>query len=174
MLSRPDQAAGHTTTAGEWATLLDEIDARGIVARGSRPTNSAGVTTTETSVVRLDNVALKASRLYVVRTNAIQVFSTVAGDTVKVNLRYTTTGVAATTASTILATTYERAHVAGGAGGGAIMFFEYLPVQVSDVALSVLLTLTRNTGTGTVNLLANIDMFIEAFGADPGDTGIDL
>lgn len=171
--ARPAEPAGHTTTGGEWTTILDEIDLRGIVARANRPTNSTGTTTSEIGVVRLDNVAIKANRLYVVRTNGLDMFSTVAGDTIKVNIRYSTSGVA-TTSSTLLVSDYERAHVAGGAGGGTMTIYEDLPVQGSDTTMSILLSFLRNTGTGTCTLLANIKMFVEAHGSDPGDTGVDL
>lgn len=172
--SRPTLEAGAYPTGTEVEQIVDEIDQRGIIARANRTTNSTGFTTSETSVVRLDSVLIKANRLYVVHTNAIQMFSTVSGDTIKVNIRYTTDSTSATTSSTVLITGYERAHVAGSAGGGMMTLYDDLAVATADYRLSVLLTGTRNTGTGTCNLLANIKMFVSAFGDDPGDAGFDL
>jgi hypothetical protein len=155
--------------------LANESNARGIMKRGGRNSNSAGVTTTETGVLRLDGILIPASRVYVLDFSPIQVFSTVSGDTVKALVRYSTSG-NATTASTVLnATGYiERAHVSGTAGGGTFTIVERLPVVGSDTTYSIILTVIRNSGSGSVNLLAPIEVRVIAYGNDPGDSGVAL
>lgn len=176
MLSRPTELPGHVTTGAEWKAILDELDARGVFKRGNRAANSTGATTTEIGVLRVDAIVVPANRLCLVETSGIQVFSTVAGDTIKANVRYATGGSAATTSSTLLTTNgyIERAHSGGGAGGGMITISENLPVAGSDTTYSIILTLVRNGGTGTVNLLGPIELRVVGHGSDPGDTGTDL
>lgn len=174
--TRPSEPAGHATQASEWTKVLDEIDFRGVFKRGNRSTNSSGATTTETGVLRVDGIVVPASRLAYVKSSGIQVFSTVAGDTVKANVRYATGGVLATTTSTLLTANgyVSRAHVSGGAGGDTFTINEKLPVVGANTTYSIILTLIRNTGTGTVNLLGPIELYVEASGADPGNSGVSL
>lgn len=147
-----------------------------VIARGRRTSNSTG-TTTEVGVLRIDDIAIASGRLYRVYTNEIGVDSTVATDVIRLNLRYTTDGSTPSTSSTLL--TLSQGYQANAAQGeytsvGAV----YVPGSAET--LSVLLTVSRAAGTGTVIATAGTgapgpcDLYIEDLGVDPGDVGVDI
>ena len=163
--------AGQTVTAG---TLNDSVTA--VIARAYRSTNSSG-TTTEVGVVRLDDTPITAGRLYRVYTNSVGVDSSVANDGVRLNLRYTTDGTTPTPSSTVL-TISQTIQTNIAAAEYVVVDATYTPA--SNETLSVLLTVSRATGSGTVLATGGsgapgpIELYIEDMGDDPGDTGTEL
>ncbi len=152
-----------------WATLPGTV-----VARGNR-TTSSGTTTSEVGVLRLDDVPLKQGQMYLVQTSALSIASTTSGDGIGATLRYTIDGSTPDpTASTRLASVHA---LAGGSSPALPLIGKYIPA--ADLSFSVVLTIVRWSGTGTVQMFADanhpdIDLMIIAAGADPGDTGTDI
>lgn len=160
-----------STTLGALAAYIDDTRT-GVLARGKRTSNSSGATT-EIGVLRLDDIPISSGHLIYVCTSAIRIFSTVASDDVAAVLRYTTDGSTPTTSSTEAGRAIAK--VSGASvdrGGWVAPSGSYTPA--GDETLSVLLSVVRTNGTGTVNLLANMELFIVDLGIDPGDTGTDL
>jgi hypothetical protein len=146
-----------------------------VIARGRR-TSSPTQITAETGVLRIDDVPITGGRLYWIGTGPVGLDVAVAGDTVRISLRYTTNGATPTTASTLL--TFAQADVAdAGASTSLPVGAFYAPP--ADQTLSVLLTHSRSAGAGgVVGAVAGtdfpIDLYIVDCGVDPGDTGTDI
>jgi hypothetical protein len=160
--------AGDIPSAEDWA-----LATRRAIARGRRTSNSSG-TTTEVGVIRLDDVQLKADRLYAIEVCNIILASTVTTDTVAVNVRCTTDGSTPTTASTNLG--FVRADA--DSPGTSLSLTRFYPAAADDL-LSILVTVARAAGTGSVSITANgtvnpLDVVIWDLGDDPGDTGVDI
>lgn len=145
----------------------------GIIARGGPRTTASTTTTTEVGVLRIDNIPVSVGRLYRVWTSAIIFNSTVANDLIEARLRVSTSG-AATTASTQLNGLVENAHSAGSSQKTKSFTAPWVPAA-SGVA-SVLLSVARSLGTGSVSLIGQtgypIDLVVEDCGLDPGNTGV--
>jgi hypothetical protein len=164
------------------ATLNDmsaELAARsraglGSVARANRTTSSSS-TTSETGVLRLDNVPVSAGREYRIWTSPMIFQSTVAGDLVNAHIRYNTAGTA-TTGSTQLTGLVDTANSASGPQKTKGLTALWVPPTTGLV--SILLSVSRDGGTGSVALNASspypIDLVVEDAGADPGNTGVVL
>lgn len=161
--------------SGDKPTAQDMTNAtaQGVIARARRLTSSAGATTTELGVLRIDGIVARANRMLVIETSALILFSTVAADHCAARIRVSTAGVA-TTASTPLGTAI---------GYSGTTFSTAIPIIVpyypggTDQTISVILTVARNNGTGTSSLLINaasptIDLMVLDLGTDPGDTGV--
>lgn len=144
------------------------------IARGRRESNST-TTTTEVGVLRLDDHAVIAGVSYTVHTSAVLPFSSVANDYIGVNVRYTTDGSTPSTASTAMIATQMRCT---GAGGNETSKITVGYVPATDLTLSLLLTISRVSGTGSVGLTgsatAPIELFLDSAGWDPGDSGTDV
>lgn len=147
-----------------------------IVGRHRRTTNSTG-TTSEVSVVRIDGMQVFAGHAYRVKLASAIFVSTVANDIVRAPVYYTTNGTSATTGSTLMGiiaqTDVENTSWVPVQPG------ELLYVPASTHLLSVLLTVARAAGTGTVSITAvspnnPLDFYVEDLGTDPGDTGVNL
>lgn len=161
--------------SGSRALAADVVAAaRKIVGRARRLSNSS-TTTSEIGVLRLDDVELLADHVYEIQTSSLLVTSSVANDIVHVKLRYTTDGSTPSTSSTLLTQSGERIEVTAS-GGYTQAIGTYAPS--SDEALSVLLTVARNSGTGNVSInyasVAPIEILVIDLGEDPGDTGVDI
>jgi hypothetical protein len=155
------------------AQYMDDIRT-GVIARGRRLTTSS-TTTTEIGVLRIDDIPITGGRGYKISTSCISMQTTVANDIVIANVRYTTDGSTPTTASTALGGV--GVVVTNPAFGMAHPFIGYY-YPTADETLSVLLTVTRASGTGNVSLGASatqpIDLFVEDAGVDSGDVGVDI
>jgi hypothetical protein len=145
-----------------------------IIARGNR-TTSSGTTTSEVGVLRLDDVPLIAGQLYLIMTSSLALNSTTSGDAIGGTLRYTTDG------STPNATSSARlasVHALAGSSSPALpLVAKFVPA--SNLAFSVVLTVVRWSGSGTVSMIADanhpdIDLMIISSGAAPADTGTDI
>lgn len=150
----------------------------GVIARGIRTTNSTG-TTTEVGVLRIDDIPVFEGRLYRVALATSCIYgSTAANDLLEGRLYYSLTG-AAVVGTNMFGTLSIETRTAGGAqySDGTTTF---LPSPVATGAgtgtLSVLFSVLRTVGAGTVSIPANttypVHMIVEDLGVDPGDTGV--
>lgn len=148
----------------------------GVIARGKRITASTG-TTTEVGVLRIDGIPLSAGKTYRIATGALLLDTTVNNDTVDVRIRYDTTGSSATTSSTTIPGGLCRRRLADNAVAetGQITL-TYTPT--ADETLSAMLTVGRFAGSGTVVIFADAtattELFVEDYGTDTGDQGVDI
>jgi hypothetical protein len=161
--------AGEIADPGQYNT-----DVKKLVGRARRITNSS-TTTTEVAVLQLDGIAVKAGRAYLIETNPVGVDTSVANDGGRLVIRYATGGATAAISSTTLDLAQQVIPNAAHS--------EHFPVgalypAASDDTLSILLTVARSTGSGSVGLLADptfpLDLLVWDCGVDPGDTGIVL
>lgn len=173
----PTVQVGVVTTAdvNNLATYLDNTRT-GILAIGVRTTNSSTTTTsTGIGVLRLDGIPIAAGHRIEMKTNSIPLHSTVVGDIVRATIYYTTDGSTPTTSSTALNdaqlsvanTTFPNTGITSGT---------YTPA--SNQTLSVLLGVSRQSGSGNSQLLGSaafpIELTVVDLGIDTGDVGVDL
>lgn len=164
---------GQTFAADEAAELQNRL-----LARGRRDTSSSGsASTTPVPVIRLDDIPVSAGAAITVRGTGLHTTSTVAGDGVQVEIRYTTDGSTPTAGSTVLpgSRVYNRVGVLNSAET-KVLETTYVPATAQT--LSLLLCVLRSAGTGTVTLFANatdvLELKVIYEGTDPTDTGTDL
>jgi len=150
------------------------IKAGAIIGRGRRLSNSS-TTTTEIGVLEVDDIPIKAGRIYKVETSSLLLTTSVANDIVVARLRMTTDGSTPSTSSTLLTQSAERVEVTAN-GGYTHVVGTYAPTV--DETLSILLSVGRGAGTGNVGInfasAVPIEVWITDAGVDPGDTGVDL
>jgi len=144
-----------------------------VVARGDRQTNSTAASA-EQSVLRLDNVPLVNGRVYWIGTNPLVTDVTVNNDAPRVFIRINTAGTA-TTASTNIALNQSRT---ADQTIGELLSVGLMYTPGATVTASILLSHSRASGTGNVQILGSstipIQMWVVDLGDDPGDTGVDL
>jgi hypothetical protein len=146
---------------------------RGLIVRSRRVTPSAGSgSSTAVGVRRVDNIAGRAGQALTVETSTLHPTSTNPGDNIRVEIRYSTSGVA-TTASPVLpgAQAYEAF------GNTTNLKTTYTPV--GNETISLLLCVARDTGVGTATLYADAtlrftEIYVRDEGVDPGNTGTDV
>lgn len=164
-----------TDSANDHEDRLDSLETAAVLkAVGIRNSNSS-TTTTEIGVLRIDDIPILSGHRYKIETNSITLHSSVANDVVRATIRYTTDASTPTTSSTQLCdaqlsavnTTFPATSIASGS---------YVPG--SNQTLSVLLTVSRQTGTGNAQLLGSatfpIELYINDLGPDSGDVGVDV
>lgn len=169
----PTYAVGQRWTAEVAEGLLNATGK--MIARGERTSASSATSgTTELGVLRIDNLSLQAGFAYEVRTGNMRYDLSVATDRAKAVLRYNSSGTA-TTASTEIGR-WESASSGDLNSGGPVLGYIYPSTNVT--AGSVLLSIVRASGTGTITAMADtghgIQLFVTAYGEDPGDTGVDI
>jgi hypothetical protein len=165
-------------TAGEVVTA-DKLNraTEKIIARGRRTTTSSNSTGTAVAILRLDDIAIRGGYLYAIRTNALALSTSVANNTIRAQIHYTTDGSTPTTSSSILpgGVTQQVPESTTQSDNSSIMAL-YAPG--SDETLSLLLSVNRSTGSGNGFIFADstnvMDMWVEQIGLDPGDSGVDL
>lgn len=161
------------TGATGWVELLSTGS---IVSHGHRITNSAGSTTTVVGVLRLDDVPVKMGRVYKIQTSQLHLLSTVADDHVEARITYTTDGSPAGIASTTLPGGRSQGRLSVNAGFGEDRSIQTLYSPPSDLDLSLLLCVRRDSGSGSASIAGTSDfeirMWVEDCGVDPGDTGV--
>lgn len=156
------------------AQYVDEIRT-GVIARGKRSTTSTGASAAQ-GVLRIDGVPLVGGRMYRIYTATWTVLSTVAADRATVGLTYTTTGTAATTASSILRrwNSAAIASIIDGLSGDIAAVY----VPSVDETLSVMLYHQRLSGTGVITMVGSpgfeVELYVEDCGVDTGDVGVDI
>jgi hypothetical protein len=143
--------------------------------RGHRTTDSSTTSAgTELGVIRIDDLDLKAGKVYWVRTGNLRPDISVTTDRVKANLRYSSAGSATNSSTEIgrwesLATSIDLNSVAPITG----MIYPTADEPTASVRLSIV----RVSGSGVMFLEADpnhgIQLFVHCLGDDPGDTGID-
>jgi hypothetical protein len=158
-----------------WLQIDPPLGPQGMIKRANRTTSSS-TTTTEVGVLRLDGIPIKNGRVYKLCTAGLILNSTVAGDLIEIRIRGNTAG-QATTGSTQFGSLADSSQSASASQ--KVQSVQAIWVGVADVTLSVLLSIARVTGTGTVGIPVtaptyNIDMWVEDLGPDPTDTGNDV
>lgn len=147
----------------------------GCVAFGRRTNASSGSTTAEVGVLRLDNIPVYQGRRYKITTSPLNMFSTIAGDLMNAHIRVSTTA-AATTASTQLTGLVESAFTSAASQRTQCLNVTYTPA--ASGTLSVLLSISRDSGTGTVTIAGATnyptDLVVEDIGPDPVSTVVSL
>jgi hypothetical protein len=161
--------------SGSRALASDVVAAaKKIVARGRRLSNST-TTTSEVGVLRLDDIEVLGDHIYEISTSSLLLGTSVANDIVLARLRYTTDGSTPSTSSTLLTQAGERIEVTAN-GAYTQVVGTYAPA--SDETLSVLLSVTRTSGSGSVGInygsAVPIELYVIDLGEDPGDTGVDI
>lgn len=158
------------------ATPSDAVSTRlGIIARGLRTTTST-TTTTEVGVLRIDNIPVFGGRMYRVQLATTPIFnSTILNDLMEGRFYYSLTG-AATIASTLCgAISIESRSASGQQYTDGVCGYIASPT-VSPALMSVLFSVARTAGAGTVSIIASanypVHMVVEDIGPDPGNTGI--
>jgi len=146
----------------------------GVIKRGQRITASS-TTTTEVGVLRVDDVPVYAGRAYKVWTSPLILDTSVANDVARAHLRYTEDGSLPATSDTQLQAAHGvLANITSGES--RVVVANYSPA--ADGLLSVLLSVSRVSGTGNISISASatfpIDLVVEDMGLDPGDVGVDI
>lgn len=170
-----DIVAGNLILASETREALDER-AYGLLQRARRTSNSSTSTsTTPVNVLRLDDLPITGGRAYLIQTSALVLHSSNATDVARAALYYTTNGSTPTSSSTLLAITQKTVSATANPPT-SVLSVMYFPTV--DETLSLLLTVSRQAGAGSVDILAGtgfpIDIYVHDMGVDPGDTGVDL
>lgn len=176
-------SGGDTADGPAWiGALADDADAgllvqltklpKGIVAWGNRTSNST-TTTTEIGVLRIDNIPIISGRAYRIWSSPMQVYSNVANDVVRAQVRGNTGGVA-TTGSGQIGNSVSNVQTATGTSFPDSRVLTEIYNSVVTGSLSVLLTVARTTGTGNAQILAGMDLVVEDIGLSQGDTGVDI
>jgi len=148
---------------------------RGIIARANR-SSSSSATTSEVGVLRLDNIPIAAGRSYNIWVSPFVVHSTVANDVVRARLRFSTSG-AATTSSSLL--DMWQTSIANTVNPPSASLEAKLE-SGTNLNVSVLLTIARQSGTGNASIISGsgpdleIDLIVEDMGLNVPDTGVDL
>lgn len=163
--------AGQTLTA---AAL--NLATKKILARGRRTTASTG-TTTEVGVIRLDDIPIVGGRLYEISSSTVTPDTGTNGDMTNVRIRYTTDGSTPSTSSTVLPGAIGQVRLDDASNGEALVVKTFY-APASDETLSLLLTVGRSSGSGTITLFADgvfeTHLVVKDVGVDPGDTGTDI
>jgi len=143
-----------------------------VIKRGRRITSTGNVTTTETGVLRIDNIPVLAGRLYQISTGPINMDGSVDNDVGRVGIRTSQSG-AATTSSTLSG--YMRLTIDNNSQSNVVNANAWY-LAPSDGMLSVLLTLVRQAGTGNIIIFGSasdiLDLVVQFAGNDPGDSGV--
>lgn len=145
------------------------------LARAQRVTASS-TTTGEIGVIRLDNISVVPGHLLRIWTAPLLLQSTAAADLIGSRVRVLTSATAVSGAATpaspqIGATLQQPGNATSPESAGHSVPF-VVPAGVASI--SVLLTVVRIAGSGSVNLAQQCDLLVDDLGPDPGDTGIDL
>jgi hypothetical protein len=161
------------------ATL--EVGTQSIIKRGRRITSTGSLTGTGVGVLRIDDVPVKAGRLYRITTSNLNFISSVANDIGLAAVRFVyaaTTGTVGTTGNTTLLGNMRNVVDVTGSTNSNTVPMNVLYVPTADGYISVLLTATRAAGTGVMTMYGSagepIDMTISYEGIDPGDSGVSL
>lgn len=163
--------------AGDILTPTDQP--AGLIRKHLRGTGGSitGVSTTETGFIRIDSIPIRNGYTYEVVANRCVVTATVAGTTGICRLRGSTSG-NATIASSLLDGGEIRTSAAPDTSNvPELVLIGYFDSSTTG-SLSVILTVIRAQGTGTVGLFAssaNVSpLLIKEIGVTPADTGTDL
>lgn len=180
---------GQPVSAGAFGVpvklAIDDIDDRisaletgsqAFIARARRTTSTGNVTTTETGVLRIDNVLVKSGSIIQVQTGPLNLDTDVAETVATARLRVAysaTTGTAATTSSGMIGQYRANQENATQSNVGT---FNGFYIVSADGYISVLLSILRQAGSGNIVCFSDstnpTDLVVQYGGADPGDTGV--
>lgn len=169
-----DVQAGQVLTA---ATFNRKVRKR--IARGRRVTDSTSTnSTTEVSVLRMDDIPLKAGENYSIKYQGTWDTTTATAEGMRAVIRYTIDGSTPTTSSTVLPGSGAEVKLTD-AGVFTTFHSETDYTPSTDETFSCLVTIRHVTGTVATILEADASVFhtqiwIDCMGDDPGDTGTDL
>lgn len=157
------------------AQYIDDVRT-GILARGRRTTTSTATTTVQ-GVLRIDDIPIIGGHVHKVWSSALGLATSVNGDSIRVDIRYTTDGSTPTTGSSVLPGSAVQQRISStGIVESATILTTYTPA--SDETLSVLLCVSRVSGTGNSAIFGDtsfsIDVVVEDYGIDSGDAGVDI
>jgi hypothetical protein len=147
----------------------------GFIRRSRRVSNSGVSTGVAIGVLRIDNIPIVSGRIYTLNVSPMYFVSTVVSDTIEVDLRTSTTGIASV-GSPVYSALVDDVKTASSATVNRTkgMSIDYISATTGN--LSLLLTVCRIGGTGSCQLGASanqpLDLWITDEGADPGDSGI--
>lgn len=153
---------------------VELVDRKGIVAWVARTTPTGLFTTTETGVVRIDNIPVYAGRAYEIATSGANLDTTVDNDVAAARIRISTSG-AATTASTQIGQMRNTAD--------NNFYSNVIPMQCfyfpgSDQTLSVLLSAVRLSGSGNISFFCSgveiLHLVVRDIGPAPAASGVVL
>jgi hypothetical protein len=159
--------AGDNTYAADLNSIETELVQRGLIARAQRPTTKT-ITTSETGILRLDSLPLKAGRAYKITAPHLRVDFVTATDRAAFRFRVSTSGAAGTGSSAI-------ARVETGDVQSAHL--EAMRIPGSDEVLSVLLCGIQYVGSSTATVQGDesgIEIWVEDLGPATADTGVDI
>lgn len=161
--------------AGEEATAA-KMNRHGIKGRARRTSNST-TTTTETGVLRLDDIPILAGRCYEIKSSPLGLDSSVTNDETIAQIRYTTDASTPTTSSTVLpGSRVQTRQTDANVAEHKVICTTYTPA--ADETLSLLLCVARLAGTGNHSITPDTSGITEFtvvdIGVDPGDTGVDI
>jgi hypothetical protein len=155
-----------------------ETNAQSIIARARRITAKSGITTTETPVLRLDNIQVKAGRIYQINTSGVNIDGSVANDIGSLIMRIAYSATIGTSA-TIASSQYGQVRsVADDPTNSNLVPLNAFYIATADGYISILLSAIRVAGSGTIQIYAAaneiLDFVVQFGGTDPGDTGVVL
>lgn len=156
------------------ATTINAAFPKGIIYRAKRSAAESGITT-ENGTIRLDNVSVVSGRAYRITTGTGQYFSTV-NEAAQITLFFhVNTAGTATTGSPSLAVGRIVTQAGTGGGAGELEFHYY---AASNQTLSILLSVARTVGTGTVTAAGpdglGAEIVVEDLGFTVSNTGTDV
>lgn len=178
---------GSTVNAGgisDIGTKSANWDAKGVIAHGERNTDSnTSASTTFVGVLRLDDVPLKAGRMYEIRTGNLRINASTTGNSATVAVAFRTGGGNAVVGDPSV----SGGEWQGAIDGGASVIYKAASVVAtivpgSDATYSFLLTFRRYSGSGTLKMEsttaggvgAYIRLYVVDLGPAPSDTGVDI
>lgn len=158
-------------------TSVLETGSQAIIKRGRRVTASTGSTGSEVGVLRVDNIPVRSGKIYRVSTAGINLSTTVNNDVGSARFRVAYavgTGTVANLSSTQIGQMRNTIDVTNNTN---VIPGQCFYVASADGYISIMLTVQRIAGSGTVTIYAvspaePLDLVIEYAGTDPGDTGV--
>jgi hypothetical protein len=163
---------------GAWFDdVSTEVTRLGLIARGRR-TSSSSTVTTETGVLRVPVGALTEGRAYEISTGPVFAHSSVTGDVVIAQIRYTTDGSNPSTSSTLMPGTQMNRLVASASYDEPVSCSVVYVAAAGD-NLVLLVTIQRAAGSGNAYIGADgtgkiLEVVVKDIGEDTGDVGVDL
>lgn len=142
-----------------------------MLAWGQRTSDKSG--TSEVGVLRLDSITCQTGYRYLIQTCPLRI-NVVSGETGAARLRYSTSGNAGTS-DTQITMAESNASSSFAPNNSHSLNATLAP---GTVTLSVLLSLVRTGGSGTVTMTGSatqpIELWVTMAGPDPTDTGVDI
>lgn len=167
--------AGQVLTAADFNLAAKSGEIVGWAQRISN--SSASSSTTDVAVLELPDIAITAGRLYEIFTSPLRLDTGVANDVAMARIRYTTDGSTPSVSSTVLPGGQAEAVLANVTfGEDRVISTTYVPA--ADETLSLLLCVSRQTGSGSITVIADgsatlCELKVRDCGVSAGDTGVD-